>query len=275
MARLVRWLAILAVVALGLTLAQQPGPSDGLARLINLVTPAPAPGIVTETLRPDLSGGDPDPNPNYTPQGEFLRAEIAHGGKSRVWWRLSAPVARTDALTPAIVLLHGSGRDGRAMLEMWQAIGTQAVLIAPDALDPRLWNPAEDGPAFLNAVLDAAGADQPFDRQRVYLYGHSAGARFALYLAACTAGPWGAVAVHAGSLPGCTPLARNAAIPLLIQIGDQDPLFDLTAVRQSAASLAKAGHRVDLAVIPDHGHWLYDVGPVLAANAWAFFTRPD
>jgi hypothetical protein len=60
-----------------------------------------------------------------------------------------------------------------------------------------------------------------------------------------------------------------------LQIGDQDPLFDLTAVRQSAASLAKAGHRVDLAVIPDHGHWLYDVGPVLAANAWAFFTRPD
>jgi hypothetical protein len=46
-------------------------------------------------------------------------------------------------------------------------------------------------------------------------------------------------------------------------------------VRQSAADLAAAGHRVDLEVIPDHGHWLYDVGADLAADAWAFFNLPQ
>lgn len=160
------------------------------------------------------------------------------------------------------------------MLDMWRAIGASgAVLIAPDAADPNAWNPVDDGAHFLATVLDAAGDAQPFDRGRVFLYGHSGEARLSLYLAACATGPWRAVAVHAGSLPGCTALGQNAAIPVLIQIGDQDRLFDLTAVRQSAADLATAGHMVDLEVIPDHGHWFYDIGPDLAADAWAFFNR--
>jgi len=250
--------------------------NDVVARLTQAVAPAPAPGLVTETRRADLSGGDPDPDPVYEPKGRFLRHDMTFGGKVRHWWGLGGASAPGGALPPAVLLLHGSGRDGRAMLDMWRAIGAKGVvLVAPDAADPNAWSPVDDGPAFLTAVLDAAGAEQPFDRERVYVYGHSAGAWLGLFLAACQAGPWRAVAVHAGSLPGCAARRQNAAIPVLIQIGDQDRLFDLATVRQSAADLAAAGHRVDLEVIPDHGHWLYDVGADLAADAWAFFNLPQ
>lgn len=95
--RLARWLVILAVVVVALVVADRRGIDIGdvAPRLTQAITPAPAPGVVTETRRADLSGGDPDPDPVYEPKGRFLRHDISFGGKVRHWWSLagSAPAA--------------------------------------------------------------------------------------------------------------------------------------------------------------------------------------
>ena len=275
MRRIRRWLTLSLVLASGYVWADHSGhdPSALFARLIGLVTPAPPPGQVTETERPDLSGSDPNPDPVYGAPTGFVRHDLTYAGAARHWYMLAPAGSPGSPLLPVIVVLHGSGRNGASMLDMWRAISaSDAVLVAPDAFDSNFWSVETDGPAFLDAVLDAAEAVQPFDRGHTYRYGHSAGARYALYLADCVIGPWRAVAVHAGSMPDCAARHGAAKVPVLIQIGDRDHLFDLAAVRQSAATLARNGHDVRLDIIPRHSHWIYDVGGKLARDAWAFFA---
>jgi predicted esterase len=193
-------------------------------------------------------------------------------------FNLLAP-AKGPGLPPLVLLLHGSGRDGRAMLDMWQGVaGSGALLLAPDARDKQGWSVEDDGPEFLNAVLAQAAQVAPFDPQRVYVYGHSAGANMALYLGQCTDFPVRAVAIHAGALAPCPAHSRPAHSrptrrPYLIQIGDRDATFPLADVRASAQGIAASGSPVVLEVIPGHSHWYYDAGPALAADAWAFFRR--
>lgn len=125
----------------------------------------------------------------YTPpEGVFVRHAFSFGGKPRIWHGLAPRVGGVPPIA-VVMLLHGSGRDGRAMLDMWQGVAREAgvLLIAPDALDASGWNPRTDGEAFLAQVMADAGvgAEVP-----VYLFGHSAGAEFALYLAEQALGPW-------------------------------------------------------------------------------------
>lgn len=232
------------------------------------------PGPMVEVARPDLASPAEQVGAVYAPPANrFVPRSFTFAGKARRFYVL-APGALTagQALPPLVLLLHGSGRDGRAMLDMWQAIAGQgAVLLAPDALDPRGWSAAEDGPDFMAALLTEAARIAPFDRQRVYLYGHSAGANMALRLGQCTGFAVRAVAVHAGALPPCAGFGRPIPHPYLIQIGDRDATFPLEAVRASAQKIAASGSPVTLEVIPGHSHWFYAAGPALAADAWAFF----
>ena len=43
-------------------------------------------------------------------------------------------------------------------------------------------------------------------------------------------------------------------------------LHDRTAER-----IAALGNPVTLQILPGHDHWIYDIGPALAYEAWAFF----
>lgn len=225
--------------------------------------------ILHESLVPALAvarRSDEPPQPG--PGVESHQLDIA--GKTRQWWSFDGAIAGKAA--PVVLLLHGSGRTGRDMIQPWQEIASRAglVLVAPDSTDPNGWTMASDGLPFLNAVLAAAAQSFPVDRNRVLMFGHSAGANFALMLAATPPDGVQAVAVHAGQV---SPVAEPAsALPLRIYVGDADHLFPLDAVRASAEALAAAGHPTDLVVIPGHDHWFYDAAPAIAADAWTWFA---
>lgn len=268
--------------AIGLVLLRMPAPGApglpvwraALGRLEAAWTPAPAPGRFTETAAPGLSSLPRRGAPAYAPpEGRFERHLAGGALPGRVWHAWSPPDGPTAP--PAILLLHGSNRDGRAMLDMWDDLAAREglVLIAPDSADPRGWSWTADGPAWLDQVLAEAMEAHPFDRDRLYVYGHYAGANFALMLAAQGWPRPRAAAVHAGAVPSTAIRSHPRPIPLRIQIGDADAAFPLPEVRASAQALAAAGHDVDLSVIPGHDHWLYDIGPRLAEDAWAFL-RP-
>ncbi|SEN36118.1 Predicted esterase [Loktanella fryxellensis] len=267
MRRLVAGLGLAMGIGL-VALALLPALPDIRAGGASVLTAGQQPGVLTRIDGTPLSPRFPARDADYAPPVGFTRTIAATG---MVWHTLPQP-PQSDR-PAAIVLLHGSGRDGRAMVDMWQGMAADhdILLIAPDAADPQAWSMRDEPAAALMALLDDVALTHPFDPDRVYLYGHSAGANHALALA--PDGPWRAVAVHAGDIGTVQPTGP-APIPVRIQIGTDDLSYPLDVVTQAAERLAEAGHDVDLLVIPGHDHWFYDIGPRLAADAWSFFDHP-
>lgn len=261
---LVRYV-VYCVIGLGLFLAFAPDQ----ARLPGNRAEAPhqAGRLVEETL--DLPVREPMSDYN-APRGRFATSVFLHDGAERRWHWI-APEG--DGPSPAIVLLHGSGRNGAAMLDMAKSLAKQGYfLIAPDAAVAEAWSPTQDGPDFIAALLEQAQAVGRIDPARVYLMGHSAGGNHALWLANRGGGTWRGVAVHAGTIVPQDVAPRRDAPPVLIVLGDRDAFYPVATVRAAADALAKAGHDVTLQVVPGHDHWFYIIGPRFARHSEAFLN---
>ncbi len=271
------FLLLAVAVAAGTASMLQPSVRDQFFASLPLsaAVQAPDPGNFTESRAPGLKPRLPA-SPEYAaPENKFAAHSLSHDGRARTWYALGSRMnanLQASKLPAAIVLLHGSQRDGRAMLDMWQSVARSEniALIAPDSLNPRGWSFETDGPDYLEAVLADAASKYAFDPKRVYLFGHSSGAIHALLLANRTEGPWRAVAVHAGGLSEDAVAPRSGAPDLRLYLGDGDRLFPVDTIRIQAKALARAGHDTELVVIPGHTHWYYVIGPKLAVDAWTF-----
>jgi tetratricopeptide (TPR) repeat protein len=96
---------------------------------------------------------------------------------------------------------------------------------------------------------------------------------FGLQLSLYESEYFAATAVHAGALDtdGTTliPMAKRK-IPMLLQVGTNDPLFPLKWVRATRDALNQQGFSVQLTEIPNHDHWYYDLAPKINQAAWEF-----
>jgi poly(3-hydroxybutyrate) depolymerase len=136
---------------------------------------------------------------------------------------------------PMLLPLHGSGHNGMSLIDPFKGLAAKEgiILAAPDASESSQWNQAADGPHFIHAVVEEAKSKYPVDPRRVYLFGHSAGAVYALYLSVIQLEDFAATAIHAGSLlPGDFRIIDVAARKILIAIwvGTNDPYFSLASV---------------------------------------------
>jgi poly(3-hydroxybutyrate) depolymerase len=86
---------------------------------------------------------------------------------------------------PVVVLLHGSGHNGEIMAQAWRDLAAREgfIVAAPDAYGSAGWGSSVDPPELFQAVVDQVNAIHPVDESRIYLFGHSAGAAYALFLA--------------------------------------------------------------------------------------------
>lgn len=259
MGRLLR-LIVYALIGLGVFLVYAP---DSLERATSgPVTPGRfEEGVLKLPVRPPMSE-------YHAPRGQFATATFPLDGVERRWHWIPPDGAGPS---PAIVLLHGSGRNGAAMLDMAKSLAAKGYfLIAPDSADPEGWSGAGDGAAFIDAVLQQAEAVHPIDRGRLFLIGHSAGAIHALWLGNRGGRLWQGVAVHAAALSPREIVGQAEAPPVLIVVGDRDANFPVESVRATAVALAEAGHDVRLEIVPGHDHWFYVIGPRFARHAEAF-----
>ncbi|HET7286473.1 MAG TPA: dienelactone hydrolase family protein, partial [Pyrinomonadaceae bacterium] len=116
----------------------------------------------------------------------------------------------------------------------------------------------------------------PVNPRRVYLFGHSAGAIFALQMSLMESQYFAAAAVHAGALPqddmNLIDLAKRK-IPFSIQVGDSDELFPVKIVRATSDALKAKGFTVDMIEIPNHDHWYYDQATKFNQTAWNFLKK--
>ena len=191
-------------------------------------------------------------------------------------YSLFAPAATTAAPAPLIVLLHGSYGSGAAMVSWWTSLAEQQaiVLVAPDAREREAWHLRADSPQFIRAVIGQVAQKHQIDRGRIYLFGSSGGAVYALTLSMLESQLFAATAIHAGAwrTPGefrAVPYAQRK-IPIAIFIGDKDEYFPLFAVRKTQSALEQAGHPVSVTVIAGHAHPYADVALEVNRSAWDF-----
>lgn len=175
-------------------------------------------------------------------------------------------------------MLHGSGRDGRLLLEKWRDCASKEgiVLVGPDASDRAGWTTPVDGPEFLFNLVESLKKRYPIDPQRVYLFGHSAGAVFGLIMALDESEYFAAAAVSAGALlPQQYSIIDSAdrKIPIFIQVGTRDEFFPMEFVRATRDVLKKRGFPIELKEIPDHNHNYYAIADQINQDAWNFLKE--
>lgn len=188
------------------------------------------------------------------------------------------PSPRDGEVFPLLITLHGSGRNGRSLVEKWRPLARQEriVVAGPDAIDRRGWQFPVDGPDALYFLVDEVSASVPVDKRRVYIFGHSAGAEFGLSMGLLESEYFAAVSIHAGALNSQNPdaLLKTAVrkIPFQIQIGTEDSFFPLAVVRATRDRLEAAGFPVVFAELGGHNHWYYDRAASINKDAWAFLS---
>src|SRR6266508_6968736 len=205
-----------------------------------------------------------------TPE-KVIKDSVVSNRKKRSFYVFAPDSAKAPA--PLIVLLHGSGRDGMSLIDKWKDLASKEgfIIVGPDADSGGGWSLPKDGPDFLHDVVEALKSKYPINPRRVYLFGHSAGAVFALEIGLMESQYFAATAIHAGALaPDDYELIDMAKrkIPISIQVGDRDASFPLKAVRATRDALTGKGFAVDLTELPGHDHWYYDLAPKINAKAW-------
>lgn len=206
---------------------------------------------------------------------DILKSTVLSEGKKRSYYLFIPDSVNKAKAAPLIVLLHGSGRNGRVLIEHWQKLAQQEgiILAGPDSRNSAGWAMPEDGPKFLHDLVEELKAKHSIDPRRVYLFGHSAGAVFGLFMSALESEYFAAAAVSAGSLRKenyalLDEAERKVAVAMFI--GTRDPLFPVAEVRKTRDAFAERGFPVELTEVTGLDHNYYSRSAEINGKAWEF-----
>lgn len=198
----------------------------------------------------------------YAAGPDIASARIDSKGGKRTYYYFVPQSASESKAAPVLLLLHGSGHNGRLLVEHWKELAEKEgiILVGPDAADSVSWSTKRDPPAFLRDVIDDVAKKFPIDRQRVYVFGHSAGAKFGLIIAMAESNYFAAAAVHAGLIPKqvehLVPDAERK-IPVAIWSGTADRSVPFDEAKATADALKSNGFPVEFNAMQGHDHNYY------------------
>ena len=195
-------------------------------------------------------------------------------GENRTYY-LFVPESVKDKPAPLIITLHGSGRDGKILVDHWESMAKKEgiVVAGPDATVRDGWSMGKDSPLLLKDLVDEVKSNVAINPRRVYLFGHSAGAIHALKIGVLESEYFAGVAVHAGAFePDFAAYVHRAPrkIPIAMWVGTNDSFFPLAPVRATRDALNKEGFDVQLTEIRGHTHDYYGRSGEINKAAWAF-----
>jgi poly(3-hydroxybutyrate) depolymerase len=211
---------------------------------------------------------------------DLYKESFEFAGRTRTF-HLFAPNSAEAGTAPLIVVLHGSYGRGRDAVTPWMDLARResVVVAGPDASDRTAWRVRADGPEFIRAVVDEVAHKRAIDRRRIYLFGASGGAVYALTLSMLESTYFAATAVHAGVWRTRQEFiaAQHAArkIPIAIFIGDRDEYFPLFAARKTEDALRAEGHPVQLVVLPGRDHDYRKTAAEVTSRAWDFMKGAE
>jgi poly(3-hydroxybutyrate) depolymerase len=209
---------------------------------------------------------------------DITKELITFNGKTRAYYLYVPSTINTATPAPLIVMLHGSNRNGMSLVEKWKDYAKKEgfIIAGPDSTNSRGWGSPQDGPDYLHDLVEELKSKYPINPRRVYLFGHSAGASYAIHMSLMESEYFAAAAVHAGALVEqdmeLIPLAKRK-IPISIQVGDRDQFVPLNIVRSTRDALKQAGIPIDLIEITNHDHWYYDDAKSFNKTAWEFLKK--
>jgi poly(3-hydroxybutyrate) depolymerase len=203
------------------------------------------------------------------------KSSLSFGGTARTY-SLFVPSGLTTP-SPLLLLLHGSAQDSESLIATWQEIAQREgiILMAPDSIDPAAWDSLEDSPDLLHATIDAVKANHPVDDHRLYLFGTSTGADYALYLSIVEAEYFAATAIHSGSLLASNFRLIGAAkrkIPISIWSAVDDASVSLEQVRATRDAFNARGFAVELHEIAAHDQNANARSSDENLSAWQFLS---
>ena len=213
-----------------------------------------------------------------TATAKVARESFTSGGRDRIYYVAASKRLDPGKPAPLVILLHGSGHDGSSFVEKWATLAEEKgfIVAGPDASNAAYWKAPEDGPVFLRDMVEHLRSRYPIDPRRVYLFGHSAGAYFALQMGLLESRYFAAVALHAGAFnEGEEKWLLSQAkrkIPFHLAVGDRDERVPPAVVRATRDALRTGGFPVELVEMSNHGHWYYDLAPKINRAAWTFFA---
>jgi predicted esterase len=216
-------------------------------------------------------------NPLTSSTTKITKQTIEFGGKKRAYY-LYVP-DNVASKPPLIVTFHGSGRDGLSLVEKWKDLADQEgfILAGPNAMNSEKWNSTDDSADFIREIVEQLKSRYSVDPKRVFLFGHSAGAVYALNLSMIESEYFAATAVHAGSWRSDEELSyvqlAKRKTPIAIFIGDRDQYFPIDSVKKTEELLKSNQFPVQVTVMKGHDHWYYDLAPDINRNAWAFLKQ--
>jgi len=212
-------------------------------------------------------------------KNKVVKQSLAFQGREITYYLFVPEELDPSAPAPLVITLHGSGRNGQSLVDYWKklAVKNKLIIVGPDAANPAGWAIPADGPDAIAALADYLTTQYKIDAKRVYLFGHSAGAGFALILSVLEPDYFAATAVHAGALPSPQSLSpffslSDRKTPIAIWVGDRDAFFPVPMVQNTCDVLKGGGFDVKLEVMKGHDHWYYTLGEKINEKAWEFLS---
>lgn len=210
-------------------------------------------------------------------KSQITKQTIEFGGKKRAYY-LYVP-EKVAPKPPLILTLHGSGRDGSSLVEKWKDIADKEgfILAGPNSINPARWSSTDDSEDFLRELVQQLISQYSIDPTKVFLFGHSAGAVYALNLSMSQSEYFAATAIHAGSWRSSEELnivrLAKRKTPIAIFVGDVDQYFPLDSVKKTEELLKSNQFPIEVTVMKGHDHWYYDLAKDINRNAWAFLKQ--
>ena len=221
------------------------------------------------------------PSVSSAAKDDITKELITSNGKTRAYYLYVPSTIAAGTQAPLVVTLHGSGRSGSTLVEKWKDYAKKEgiILAGPVATNSQGWSAPQDGPDFLRDLIEELKTKHPINPRRVYLFGHSAGACFAIHMSLMESQYFAAAAIHAGALRSEREFSLidlpKRKIPISIQVGDSDAFFPLKEVRATSKALQEAGFPVDMVEIKNHDHNYYGSAPKFNQTAWEFLKKHE
>jgi predicted esterase len=186
------------------------------------------------------------------------------------------PGDSTRAL-PLLLLLHPTGESEHNLLAAWKSLAgkEQIVLAAPSSRDVGGWSAKYDPPGYINAVIKDAATKHAIDNRRIYVFGFSAGARYAIKLCLTFPASFAACGSAMGALePKYYSALENSdrKVPLILFAGAEDQIVPEGEVIATRDALRKANYEVELHTFSDQDHDYYRRADEVNKIAWKFFA---
>ena len=204
---------------------------------------------------------------------------MEHHGTTRTFYLSGPKDLAVGEKRPLVLAFHGSGGDGAKIVDNWAKLAQKERFFVAGlkSIDRWNWTIPEDGPDLVHKLTETLLGKLPIDSSRIYLFGHSAGAVFALRLGLLESQYFAAVAVHAGSFRSSADFATvrmaQRKVPLLIISGDRDTIFPPGSVKSTIAAMRTAGIPAESFIMDWHDHRYYALAESINARAWEFLKK--